>query len=167
MPATTHPMPSTHTTHTMSPTRRLIRTLSLTAMLLPSLAWSQTQFLSNDQDLSRTAEAIVASVTAGNPAGAWKVLRPLSVVPSAEFDVFEATYASQQALVLQRFGEPLSYERVSVDKVGTSLQRIQLVVRHQKAPMRWLFVFYRTDKGWVITDFKFDGDVQALFSHTP
>ena len=30
--------------------------------------------------------------------------------------------------------------------------------------MRWYFIFYRTQSGWVLTDFKFDGNTNALFT---
>jgi hypothetical protein len=140
----------------------MLRLLLIAAALLPQATLAQTKFLS-EPEVRKVSEAIVASVAAGNPSGAWKELRPLSVIPSAEFDVFEAQVGSQQAQILQRFGAPLSYEHIRTEKLGNSLQRLQFIVRHERAPMRWQLVFYRAEKGWVATDFKFDGNVQSLF----
>lgn len=138
------------------------RLLLLATFALPLIATAQTKFLA-EPDIRKAAESMVGSVAAGNAAGAWKVLRPLSVLPASEFDVFEAQYGNQEAQIRQRFGAPLGYEYVRTEKVGNSIQRLLFVMRFEKAPMRWLLVFYRTEKGWVSTDFKFDGNVQALF----
>ena len=139
------------------------RLLLLVAVLLPQASTAQTKFLS-EREVRTVSEGIVASVTAGNHSGAWKELRPLSVFSTKEFDVFEAQFGSQHAQILHRFGSPLSYEHVRTEKLGNSLQRLQFIVRHEKAPMRWQLVFYRAEKGWVATDFTFDANVQALFS---
>ena len=138
------------------------RLLLLAAFAVPQIANAQIKFLA-ESEIRKTAESIVASVAASNPAGAWKELRALSVIPTGEFDVFEAQYGSQQSQIVQRFGVPLSYEYVRTEKVGNSLQRLLFIIRHEKAPMRWSLVFYRAEKGWVANDFKFDGNVQTLF----
>ncbi|EYC52827.1 hypothetical protein AZ34_07210 [Hylemonella gracilis str. Niagara R] len=132
-------------------------------MCVHQVAFAQTKFLA-ESDIRKTAESVVANVTAGNPARAWKDLRPLTVIPSSEFDVFEAQYGSQVSQMIQRFGKPIGYEYVRTEKVGNSLQRLIFLARHEKAPLRWVLVFYRTEKGWVATEFKFDGDVQNLFT---
>ena len=137
--------------------------VALVAAAVPAIVFGQTQYLPDAVAARKAAEGIVASIAAGNPVGAWKQLRPLSVVPAGEFDVFEAQYGSQQAQLLQRFGPPVGYEFVKEENVGTTLLREQFIVRNEKVPTRWVFVFYRTEKGWVITDFKFDGNIQALF----
>jgi hypothetical protein len=127
-------------------------------------AWGQTQHLKEEAELRRTIEGVIASVAASNYAGAWKALKPLSVVPAPEFDVFEAQFSSQLGGTLQRYGSPTGYELVKEQKVGTSLIQLTYVLQHEKAPMRWMFIAYRSPKGWAVTDFKFDGNTSALFS---
>lgn len=143
----------------------MMKRLAISAVLLawPFVAAAQSKYLASPQEARKAAEGIVASVAAGNPAGAWTELRPLSVVPPAEFDVFEAQYGSQANTVLQRFGAPVGYELLREEPLGTSLVRYTFLVRHEKAPLRWLLTFYRAEKGWVVTDFNFDGNVAALF----
>jgi hypothetical protein len=138
------------------------RLVLLATFLLPQFAAAQSRFLA-EPEIRKTAESIIGSAAAGHATAAWKELRPLSVIPPGEFDVFEAQYGSQQAQLLQRFGPSLGFEFIRADKVGESLQRLLFIVRHEKAPMRWFLVFYKTDKGWVATDFKFDSNLQALF----
>ena len=135
----------------------------LTVACLPNATFAQSKFVPNEAALRQTLEGVVASIATGNYSGAWKELKPVSVVPAAEFEVFEAQFASQVGTTLQRYGAPTGYEIVKDQKVGSSLVQMTFVVRYEKAPMRWLFIAYRAEKGWVVTDFKFDGNTSALF----
>jgi hypothetical protein len=131
--------------------------------LLPLASIAQAKHLRTVEETRKAAEAVVASVAAGNATGAWKELRPLTVIPPAEFEVFEAQFGSQMGTMLQRFGPANGYEFVREELAGKSVIRYTFLVKHEKAPMRWLFVFYQAPKGWVVTDFKFDGNASAFF----
>jgi hypothetical protein len=133
------------------------------ALIAPGLSTAQTRFLSSPDEVRKVAEAIVASLGASNSDGAIKQIRPLSVVPPTEFDVFEAQFNNQQLNMLRQFGAPSGYEYVREDKVGTRLVRHQFLVFHEKAPIRWNFVFYKAEKGWVISHFAFDGNAMSFF----
>jgi hypothetical protein len=142
-----------------------LRTLVLiaSAFLLSVNAMAQTRFLTSPEEMRRAAEGIVASVAAGNFAGALKELRPLSVISSTDFDVFEAQFNSQQANMLRQFGSPSGYEFLREDRLGTRLVRQQFFVFHEKAAMRWNFVFYKAEKGWVLSHFNFEASALAFF----
>lgn len=137
--------------------------LILATLAVSFTASAQSKFLPNAADAKRAAEGIVASIAASNFPGAWKEMKPLSVIPGSEIDVFEAQFNSQVESILRRFGSPIDYELVREESLGASLVRYQFLVRHEKAPLRWMFVFYRAEKGWVMTDFKFDGNAPTFF----
>lgn len=143
----------------------IIRPIILPMLLLPLLAYSQSKYLQTPEEARKAAEGIVASIAAENYNGAWKELKPLSVVPATEIDLAMAQLNSQQTAIVQRFGSPIGYEFLREEKLGTSVVRYTFIVRHEKAPMRWLLTFYRAKKGWVSTDFKFDGNIADSFTH--
>jgi hypothetical protein len=64
---------------------------------------------------------------------------------------------------LRQYGSATGYEFIREDKLGTRLIRLQFLVFHEKAPLRWNFVLYKVEKGWVATDFKFDGLALSYF----
>ena len=137
----------------------------LTALLIASsMASAQTRYLSSPEEARKVSESVVASVAASNFAGALKDLRPLSVIAAPDFDVFEAQFNSQQAGILRQFGPAAGYEFVRAEKMGTRLTRHQYLVFHEKSAMRWVFIFYRTEKGWVISHFAFDGNAMSYFA---
>ena len=143
----------------------MLRTLLLVAcvLLLPLQSQAQSRFLSSEAEVRKSAEGIVASVAAGNYAGAVKELRPLSVIAPTDFDVFEAQFNSQQVNLLRQFGPPVGYEFLREDKLGTRVIRQQFLVFHEKASLRWSFIFYKSEKGWVISHFVFDGNALSFF----
>lgn len=140
-----------------------IRLLATIAALLPLLSFGQSRFLEDPAEVREVSEGIVASVSAGNFAGAVKELRPIAVIPATDFDVFEAQFNSQQATLLRQFGEAEGYEFAREDKAGTRLVRLQYLVFHKNAPIRWLFVFYKSQKGWVLSHFSFEGNAIGYF----
>ena len=133
------------------------------ATTAPGLSLAQTRFLADIAEARKVSEGIIASVAASNFAGATKELRSLSVIAPTDFDVFEAQFNSQQANLLRQFGETEGYEFVREDKSGSRLVRSQYLVFHKNAPIRWLFVFYKTQKGWVISHFVFEGNAIVYF----
>lgn len=141
--------------------RHLFLILAISCSSLSTYA--QTKFLPSAPEAKRASEGIVASISSGNFPGAWKELRPLSVVSSSELDVFEAQFNGQIEGIYRRFGSPLGYEFISEQVLGNSLVRYQFLIRNEKAPVRWVFVFYRADQGWVLTDFKFDTVASEFF----
>jgi hypothetical protein len=137
--------------------------LAVVLVLTSLSASAQSRYLPSPHEARKVIEGIVASVAANNFGGALKELRPLSVIDSAEFDVFEAQVNSQQANILRQFGEPNGYEFIKEEKLGSRLLRYQFLVFHKKAAMRWNFVVYKAEKGWVISHFVFDANANNFF----
>ena len=131
--------------------------------LLSLSAGAQSRFLASPDEARKAAEGIIASAASGNFAGAFKELRPLSVIPSADFDVFEAQFNSQAANLMRQFGPPSGYEFYREDKFGSRMLRYQFIVFHEKSALRWNLVLYKAEKGWVITHFLFDGNAMTYF----
>jgi hypothetical protein len=137
--------------------------LSLLLLVQAEVSLAQSRYLVNPEEVRKTVEGVVASLAAGNPAGALKELRPLSIIPPAEFDVFEAQFNSQQINLLRQLGSPIGYEFLREERTGTHFIRYQFIVLHEKSALRWSFVAYKTEKGWCLTHFIFDANAMAFF----
>lgn len=144
----------------------MFRALFVVLSLLASsaLAHAQSRFFGSPEEAKKFAEGIVAYVAASNYSAAMKELRPVSVIPPADFDLFEAQFNSQLANMLRQFGSASGYEAVRTDKLGTRLLREQFFVFHEKSLLRWNFIFYKAEKGWVLSHFAFDGNAVTFFS---
>jgi hypothetical protein len=126
-------------------------------------AHAQTSPLPNEADTRTLAERVVKSVSEGQWKVGWDAIRAVTVIPANEMNVAEAQITGETEKISTRFGKPTGYEFIISEKVGERLIRHQLLVHHEKAPIRWMLVFYRTSAGWVLTDFKFDANYAPLF----
>ncbi len=142
--------------------RQLLIAFLLSIASVASLA--QSKAFGTPADVRKFADSVMASIGTGKYENAWKQLRVASYLPAAEMDAFTAQFASQQPTIATRYGKPTGHEYVRDQQVGTALLRFQYIAKFEHAPMRWYFIFYRTDAGWSLTDFKFDGNANALFT---
>lgn len=126
-------------------------------------AAAQSKFVESAAQGRAALDAIVGCIAVSDYSCAWKKLRPLSVVPAAEFDAFEAQFNGQLVAVIQKLGKPIDFEFLREQKLASSLAKYEFIVRHEKAPMHWTFTMYRTNEGWVVLDFNFDGDLERFF----
>ena len=133
-------------------------------LLLPTATWAQTRWLPSSQDARKAAEGITAAFAAGNFSGAMKEMSPLSVIPAPEFAAFEAQLNSQLDNILRRMGNPTSYEFLREEQAGSRLIRFRFLVFHEKAPIQWNYIFYKSEKGWIMTHFNFSGSAPTFFA---
>lgn len=131
---------------------------------LSATCFAQSRTIATPAEIRKFTDSVMTNVGAGKYEIAWKVLRPVSALPAAEIDAFAAQFASQQPTLLSRYGKSTGFEYIRDQQVGTALIQFQYIAKFERAPMRWVFTFYRTDSGWSLTDFKFDGTASALFS---
>lgn len=63
------------------------------------------------------------------------------------------------------YGKLLSFDLYNYEYVTSSYVRLRYLAFHSKYPIRWLFTYYKSpEKGWVITNIKFDDMTEFYFS---
>jgi len=63
------------------------------------------------------------------------------------------------------YGLIKGYEPVNNEFITPSFIRVRYLGLHTRFPMRWIFTFYKSpDKGWIITNVKFDDLTEFYFS---
>jgi hypothetical protein len=137
--------------------------LAIIATLAAASCLAQARTLSTPAEARKFTDTVMGNVGTGKYENAWKQMKPLAIVPAAEFDAFAAQFASQLPNLAPRYGNPTGFEYIRDQQVGTALLRFQYIAKYERSAMRWIFVFYRTEAGWVLSDFKFDGNISALF----
>ena len=143
--------------------RHVIANILLASVVCISFQ-ANAQTLTTPADARKVADGFMSRIGSGNFEEAFKQVKPHMALPAAEFDAKAAEATSQFAGVPERFGAYKGFELVRQETAGQSLMRFTYVAKYEKAPMRWRFIFYKSDKGWVITDFHVDANRNALFS---
>ncbi len=141
-----------------------LMTLIFTCGLLLSLvAQGATAPFNSMPEVRRFTDEIMTKVGAGNIEEALEQMRPYVLISSAEFDVIIAQTRNQMPALRARFGKNLGSEFIGQDQVGDSLLRLVYIAKFERHVLRWMFYFYKTDKGWMLNTFKFDDNLVALF----
>jgi hypothetical protein len=135
--------------------------LLLAAALAPSLAGAQA--VATLPELRKTTDQIMEQVGKGHIEEGFKIMKPRTVIPPAEFDAMVGQAKLQLPAMNQRFGGNLGHAFLREDKVGEFLVRYTYIHRLEKHAMRWLFFGYRGKSGWTINTFRFDDQIHLLF----
>jgi len=133
------------------------------ALLLSTACWAQKSTVGKVEDLRTFTDGFMGLVVSGKYDEAFQRARTIAVVTPAEVDAMLAQLRSQLPSVTSRVGKPMTFEHVRDQVAGASLIRSQYISKHERAPMRWNFVFFKTSSGWVLLEFRFDGNISALF----
>lgn len=108
-------------------------------------------------------DKVMAKVATGDIQGGLEMMKPYTIVPSAEFDAMVGQAALQLPTITQRFGKSLGQEFIGEARVGESLVRLIYISRYERHAMRWRFFLYKGGSGWVINTFLFDDRIHEIF----
>jgi hypothetical protein len=110
----------------------------------------------------KLADTAMRTASEGKIREALELLRPYTVIPQSEMDVLISQVEMQIPIMSTRFGKSIGYELIRNDTVGESLIQPIYLLKHEKHPMVWRFIFYRNDKGWVLNSFKYVDDLGTV-----
>lgn len=137
---------------------------ALTAILLAVLSnTSLADTLPSPASARELTDKVMTFVAKGEIEAGIRLLKPYSVVPDAEFEAAIGQLKLQVPVMRERFGKILGSEFLREDPTGNSLIRITQLQKFEKHPMRWIFIFYKSDNGWVLNTFYFDDNIRSLF----
>lgn len=65
--------------------------------------------------------------------------------------------------LIQQVGPYVGYESIGQRNVGSSYIQKRYMVRYDRQPIRFIFVFYKTESDWKVQNFKFDDKIEEEF----
>lgn len=141
------------------------KTLTLFALLIFTVAHPlhAADELESFDDARDLADQVMHEITHEGPLEGIELLRDYIVFPMAEFDQLKSQIDMQLPLIERRFGEPISYEFVWQDEVGSSLKRIVYIQKLERHALVWTFIFYRPRDTWMLNTFYFNDMLQEAF----
>ena len=136
--------------------------LMLSLATLPADA--QTEALKSEADVQAFTQRVMTTVASGDLGQAYAALKYYSVLPPGDVDAgMQASIAQRNAQFLERYGKTVGYDLISRKKLGKSMLRFVYIEKTEKQPLPWVFHFYLADKGWVLSEFGWDGNPAALY----
>ncbi|QJB56505.1 hypothetical protein [Pseudodesulfovibrio sp. zrk46] len=64
----------------------------------------------------------------------------------------------------KKSGNPYGYERLLVQKAGTTMVRFRYALFFDSKPMMFEFIYYKTKKGWALRNIQYSLDIRKMFA---
>lgn len=69
---------------------------------------------------------------------------------------------TQLSNILNQIGDYQGYEQLSVKNVSENYKVINYMVRYDRQPLRFIFIFYKPNNTWQIQNFQFNDNFEDL-----
>ena len=135
-------------------------------LALALLAWlpARGEVLRTDAELRPFADRVMAAVAgAGLPAGV-AVMRPYVVISETELQNALLKMQAQRDQWSARYGKTVGFEYIGTKRIGQSLLRLTYVEKTERHALPWMFHFYRTPSGWILSSFLCNDISSELFN---
>ena len=142
---------------------QLIYTFAASAFLALATVGASAQGVPTLSELRGVTDSAMVKVGNGDMEGGLKEIRPLTIIPTAEFDAMLGQLPLQVPGIIARFGASIGQEFIREEKIGDSMARLIYINKFEKHATRWMFYCYKGKTGWVINTFKFDDKWIELF----
>jgi hypothetical protein len=120
--------------------------------------------LKDENEVQELGDFVLETVVSAGIVSAFDAMKPFVQLDEADMDTLASESKGQRDQFAARFGKSTGYELIGIEKVGTSLLRLQYIEKTEKHAFPWSFYFYKTDQGWMLNDFTWHGDIRRVFS---
>ena len=129
----------------------IARAILLGLTLLAATARADT--LKNDADLRPFTDRVMAAVAGAGLQAGVSVMRPYVVISESDLQAALLKMQAQRELWTPRYGKTIGFEFIGQKRIGQSLLRLTYIEKAERHALPWMFHFYRTPNGWVLSSF--------------
>lgn len=140
------------------------------AVVLGSMAMSvhaqqvSREVLKGEAEVQAFMTRVMGTIGRGELDAAYAALAYYTVLPQDEIEAgLQASKAQRNEQFLARYGKSVGHDFISKKKLGKSMMRFVYIEKTERQALPWVFHFYLTDRGWVLSEFGWDGQAAALY----
>lgn len=123
-----------------------------------------TKALPTEEEVQAFMTGVMGKVGSGGLDAAYSAIADYSLMPrSAVMAGLQASKERRDAQFMTRFGKTTGYDFVSQRKLGKTMMRFVFLEKTERQPLPWVFHWYKTDAGWVVSQFGWDAQASALY----
>ena len=131
---------------------RLLPALVL-SLCAAAAAHARADTLKADADLKPFGDRIMSAVAGAGLPAAISVMRPYVVISETELQNALLKMQAQREQLGPRYCKTMGFEYIGTKRLGQSLLRLTYIEKTERQALPWMFHFYRTANGWVLTSF--------------
>ena len=106
-----------------------------------------------DADLKPFGDRVMSAVAGAGLPAAVAVMRPYVVISETELQNALLKMQAQRETLGPRYGKTTGFEYIGTKRLGQSLVRLTYIEKTERHALPWMFHFYRTANGWILTSF--------------
>jgi len=123
--------------------------------------------LKTEADLKPFADRVMAATVGTGLEAGFAVMRPYLVISETELQNVLLKSRAQREETAPRYGKSVGYEYIGRRKLGDSLVRLTYIEKTERHALPWMFHFYQTRNGWVLSSFLWNDRASELFNMVP
>lgn len=90
-------------------------------------------------------------------------IKPFWPMPEDEFKRFQAQATKSFKYITEGMGSSIGYVKIKEQTLGDIVFREVYFIQYKESPLRVEYIYYKTEKGWVINNIKWDADFELEF----
>ena len=137
------------------------RSLSALGMIFLAAGLSFGRTVPDPDAAKALADRIMTKAAADDMDGVFGLIKPYLDISAEEIDTDRVKSKQSMEVLRPKYGPPTGFEFIDSRTVGSSLLRLRYVQNNAKLPFVWVFDFYKTEKGWTMSNFNWNVDVFA------
>lgn len=137
--------------------------LILLTLLISKNCCAQVHFLKDLESAKSLSLKVTQLFLEGDISSAANLLRPYWPVPENELSNFETKTIQGINILSERFGKLEGIEKISERAIKQTVVEEVYLVKFEKSAIRLVYVFYKSNKGWILNSFKWDDNLENIF----
>lgn len=137
--------------------------LFLFSLVLAISANAQKETIDNLDFVRKLSLETSQYIASGDFATAAEYIKPFWPMPESEFNKFIAQATKSFKYISEGMGNSSGISKVNEQILGEIVFREVYFIQYEEAPLRIEFVYYKTAKGWIINNIKWDVDFELEF----
>lgn len=135
----------------------------LLSFLFLSIAYGQDEVFENLDFTRKLSKETSQYIAAEDFATATEYIQPFWPIPKSEFERFKSQATKSFKIISEGLGKPLSSVKIKEQNLGDLIFREIYFIQYPESPIRVEYIYYKTDKGWVINNIQWSGDYELEY----
>jgi hypothetical protein len=142
---------------------KIITTVILVLLTASAVCWGKEIGFTGREKAKSYCETVMNLLMKGKNQEAFDLLKAEWLYDPADVQKAREQNEREQAVLIERFGQPVGIQLVKEEEVAGVGLKYTYLIRYEKTPIRWQFVFYKPKDRWLLNGFKWDSSFEALF----
>lgn len=141
----------------------------LSKLLLPTLillfanCYSQVSTLKDTEAAKVVSKDVVQLFKENKINDSFKILKKYWPIPENEIDNLESQTIQSMNLISQRYGNAEGIVKSGEQNIKDTGFRETYLIKFENTAIRFVFTYYKNNKGWILNAFKWDSDFDEEF----